>query len=212
MTKVTRSTYSHPVATDALDDVKAGRAYAEMAHTPFRYSVESSYLAFKHETIAQYLNIVDSHAVTPDYSLSDPPEYASSAAMFTDIDRGFLIVRPSALDDLPRNHPMNADVAPYMRGRLPEGAEVLNDIFRFVHDINGHNAARLAGVTASFGPIGERNAWLHHRQQYSQAALLALWCETRGQSAWTNALHADAPLRDRPFAEQKAGYVPAWLV
>jgi hypothetical protein len=49
---------------------------------------------------------------------------------------------------------------------------------------------------------------------YSQAALVALWCETRGQSAWTNrhADHAALPLKERPFATQKAGKVPAKLV
>jgi hypothetical protein len=99
---------------------------------------------------------------------------------------------------------------------------VLNDVFRAVHDTIGH------GVSGgSFGVAGERAAWIAHRETFPKEALPALWNETRGQAAWTNAgphmRGVDVmgktyllgpkdpgfiPLKNRPFSEQKAGWGP----
>ncbi len=56
---------------------------------------------------------------------------------------------------------------------------------------------------------GEENAWVAHSKMFSHEALPALTSETKGQNSWVNnGPHADLPVADRPFAEQKAGLLP----
>lgn len=195
-----------PVSSAMLDDTIAANAYDAMRHNPTSFEVELSYLHFRHETLRQWHELPSWLIVSFHEGAHDYPD---SAAMFDDIDSGHLWTRLSIADRLPIDHPMNLELP-----RTEFGSLVLNDVFRAVHDVNGHYRAHEAGLTASFGPIGERNAWLTHRRQYSDAALPALWCETRGQSAWVNAFadHADMPLPNRPFATQKAGMPPRNLV
>jgi len=125
--------------------------------------------------------------------------------MMADVAAGHLwtLRTDSADSQMPADHPMLEQVADYGTGL------VYNDIFRAVHDVNGHVASG-----GNFALSGEYLAWLTHRDTYSQGALSALWCETRGQSSWTNrwADHASLHLAQRPFAAQKAGMPPYTLV
>jgi hypothetical protein len=185
-----------------LSDTDAADAYAAMTHRPQNYTVELSYLNFKHETLAQWEDI-RSWLTVEFYEHGDP--YAcNSAAMLADVDNGhlFTYLTDETGQGMPPEHPMLQVVGKH-------SGLLLNDVFRAVHDVNGHHASR-----SSFGPKGEKTAWLTHRQRYTQSALTALWCETRGQAAWTNSWgnHGDLPQHHRPFAEQKAGLPDSDLI
>lgn len=197
-----RTHQAHPLHADASDHVLAASTYAAMTHRPETFDVELSYLHFRHETMAQWYDIIDSGLSVEFHDNVEDPYGNESARMFEDIARGHLWTYRTQPGQLPTDHPMAAPVFPIL-------GILLNDIFRAVHDVNAHNP-----IKASFGPSGEYAAWLQHRERYSYSALAALWCETRGQSAWTNFTpgHESLPLRDRPFATQKAGLVPARLI
>ena len=93
-----------------------------------------------------------------------------------------------------------------------------NDVFRAVHDTFGHG---MRGNT--FGPKGEYNAWLTHKELYSSDAQRVMTTETLGQNTFTNyGQHMrDETGRiigkgeagyikpiDRPFADQKVALMP----
>lgn len=58
-----------------------------------------------------------------------------------------------------------------------------NEKFRAVHDYYGHLGTEKPN---QFGPKGEENAWMSHKQMYSPLAEPALTAETRGQNSWVN--------------------------
>jgi hypothetical protein len=97
-----------------------------------------------------------------------------------------------------------------------------NDVFRAVHDTFGHG---MRGNT--FGPIGEYNAWLAHKEMYSPDARRIMTTETLGQNTYTNygqhmrdvdgnLIKAGDPnyIRpaDRPFAPQKVALMPEEII
>lgn len=76
-----------------------------------------------------------------------------------------------------------------------------NDLFRAVHDFNGHY---MAGTT--FSRHGEEGAWMRHSAMYSRLARRAMTTETRGQNSvlvWLN--------DGKKFPEQKAILLPEWV-
>lgn len=73
-------------------------------------------------------------------------------------------------------HPFLADVDP------ATGINA-NEQFRAVHDYFGHLGPKTPNT---FGPRGEENAWLAHKQMYSPLAEPALTAETRGQNSYVN--------------------------
>lgn len=58
-----------------------------------------------------------------------------------------------------------------------------NEMFRAVHDYFGHLGPKTPNT---FGPRGEENAWIAHKQMYSPLAEPALTAETRGQNSFVN--------------------------
>lgn len=205
----------HHAAPVMLDDVTAAYAYAAMLHTPTAPDVEASYAAFAFATLKQWREITTSHLTVEFHDGAH--DYLDSAHMHADIACGHLWTRLSAADGLPADHPM---LTPSGWG-TEIGDDVvllsLNDVFRAVHDVQGHygrGGGTDPAARFSFGPQGERAAWLRHRDSYPAAALAALWCETRGQSAWVNdyADHRALPLASRPFAAQKSGRPPLALI
>lgn len=86
-----------------------------------------------------------------------------------------------------------------------EGSPLLtpyeNDVFRAVHDFNGH--FRSGGT---FSRHGEHAAWMCHTRQYRGLARRALATETRGQnSAFIYAMDG------KEFPPQKAILLPTWV-
>lgn len=129
--------------------------------------------------------------------------YMSSVDMFNQIQTTHIITiydTKYTQSNMPLDHPMLQRVIKNFTA---------NDIFRGVHDYIGHYIPR-----NSFGPKGEYNAWLCHMASLPKASWVALFCETRGQNAWTNYAdnHNLLPLKDRPFPQQKAGWINPELI
>ena len=63
-----------------------------------------------------------------------------------------------------------------------------NDVFRAVHDINGHclHGAWTHITSYRFTPAGEQDAYLQHKVKYSKLAIPALFTETAGTGNWVN--------------------------
>jgi len=83
---------------------------------------------------------------------------------------------------------------------------LFNDVLRAVHDYYAHNLAE-----NEFGPKGESAAWRNHMSVTTDPlARWALTAETRAQNAWQNFREGaeDIPLKDRPYADQKAMLPP----
>lgn len=83
---------------------------------------------------------------------------------------------------------------------------LFNDVLRAVHDYYAHNLSDI-----QFGPKGEAAAWRNHMSVTADPlARWALTAETRAQNAWQNFREGveDVPLKDRPYADQKAMLPP----
>ena len=178
---------------------ETAQAYHAMPHQPDHPLVVMAYRALSRVIQRQYWEIRQSFIV--EHVADDP--YRTSRELFADLDRGRLRVLLTDTDEMPSDHPM---LATFKVGTFNAKPVLLNDAFRAVHDVYGHYR-----TGQGFGPSGELAPWQAHRDTMPSAAWPALWCETRGQNAWTNAHadHADRPLSERPFAAQKAGIVSA---
>lgn len=196
-----RKRYNHQVDALALDAYKAAEAYHYMEHTPTNPKVTESYILFKRELLREWLLI--NEQLTCEFAGEDK-NYPSSKAMLEDINNGHLyILKTSSAHKFSPRHPMLEQIN--WQGQTI----VFNDIFRAVHDVYGHYRAQ-----SSFNLEGEKQAWLAHRTMFPSNALSALWCETRGQASWTNCWgnHPNLPLKDRPFAQQKAGIISSVFI
>jgi hypothetical protein len=120
-------------------------------------------------------------------------------------------------DPYPNSAAMLKDLAENKRLRVfntPEAPHPLltaeqNNRFRAVHDFFGHGKEGY-----QFGPEGEFNAWREHAAMFSDKSIPAMSTETLGQNAWVNFnknVVPGSPLRDRPFAAQKAALLPEAL-
>lgn len=194
----------HPTFRTGPRDAEA---YDTMRHDPTNPYVLASYNALATAVVGQWngLRAMGFHFLA---STDDP--YTCSRDALADISRnGVLKVYADGGQSLPHDHPMQASPVAFGAdlNTALEGFVTMNDVFRGVHDVMGHYAAHRAGLVATFGPVGEYNAWVEHFKTMPAAAYLALWCETRGQNAWTNfhADHAEIPLADRPYVDQRAG-------
>lgn len=205
--------YNHPIPKDS--NIDQADAFERMVHDPSDPRVRQSYESFETVLMEQW-----HHLANEGYTYSpqgDAPGYADSRALIEALDgKHMRVYLTEGGGDFPSDHPMLKPVSVEGLGPRP----VLNDVFRAVHDTIGH------GVSGgSFGVMGERAAWLAHRDTFPSDALPALWNETRGQAAWTNAgPHMQSlditgkkyvrgkkdpgfiPLPNRPFSEQKAGW------
>lgn len=188
------------------------RAYSAMEHDPENPEVWASYRALSIAIVGQWNGLL---AAGFEFVASADDPYDSSDAMLRDAERNRRIaVFTDGGASLPGDHPMQS--SPIAYGALPDTAAIgfrtMNDVFRGVHDVMGHYAAHRAGEIASFGPVGEYNAWRQHFRSLPPEAYLALWCETRGQNAYTNFYgnHAELPIAERPYVDQRAGvpYLP----
>lgn len=199
-------TYVHEARSASLNaGIADAEYYQGMDHEPYDVSVLRSYWAFTDVLVAQWNALVES-GFRFTASLEDP--YADSASMIADARSGSLRVYADQGVTLPRGHYMATAMADIPGTTRVDGFTTLNDVFRGVHDVLGHAAGG-----HSFGPKGEHAAWVQHRATMPTAALSALWCETRGQNAFTNfwGNHASLPLSERPYAVQKMGKVPLRL-
>lgn len=165
------------------------RAYQSAQHIPNARNVQEAYTALKRELWLQFRQV--EHAVDVKFSEVNP--YATSGELFAAVNSGHLAVY--TLADLPVGHPMLE--------RAPNG-ETFNSVFRAVHDGAIHAQYRL-----SFGLQGETRAFREHYRLLSPLAGHAIVTETLAQTAvFRFGPHADLPVADRPFPEQKATLLP----
>jgi hypothetical protein len=196
-------TEQHPTF---LTGPRDAAAYAAMEHTPHDLTVHRSYHALCIAIVGQWNGL---RAAGFEFVASADDPYACSDDMLAAVRTGSVRVFTDGGVTLPRNHPMQASPIAYgaERATVESGFRTMNDVFRGVHDVMGHYAAHRNDELASFGPIGEYNAWRRHWLTLPNQASLALWCETRGQNAYTNFYgnHAELPIAERPYVDQRAG-------
>lgn len=182
------------------------------------------YRKFIQETNMQYQVLLDA-GIEFEVVSGDPytPNRAGHQEMIADMENGRLKVLATETgfgdEATSKLNPMLAE-SKYtdVNGRVM----LENDVFRAVHDTFGHG---MRGNT--FGPIGEYNAWLAHKEMYSSDARRIMTTETLGQNTFTNyGPHmrdangnllgkADAGYikpADRPFASQKVALMPEEII
>jgi hypothetical protein len=151
-------------------------------------AAKSAYDALNKE-VASQLKAIKGAGYKIEYVKTDP--YANSAEMMKDVRENKRLKVFATPDD---------SFHPYM-------TPAQNNAFRAVHDWIAH-----AGPGNQFGPIGEENAYRMHAATLSPEAQRALATETRGQNSWVNfGPNSHLPVKERPFAEQKAALWPAEL-
>lgn len=161
-------------------------AYDTLKHNPNDPEVQKSYAAMKSDIRNQwdYANQKMGIRFEPwetsfDYKKSfnelgkeKSQPYANSKEMMDDVNNNHHLYFFQGGTMAP-NHPL-AEID-------PETGYSSNDMVRAVHDLFGHAAHGF-----QFGPKGEENAYLVHRQMFSPEAIPALTTETRAQNSWFN--------------------------
>ena len=192
-------------------------SYDKMLHDPKNPAVKKSYDALITETESQF-NELKKNGLRIDPIKQGTNPYKTSNDLYSDLKKNnHLYYYPSeqgfGSDNKFNDHPLlkNSGVT-YKGKKLPA-----NDLFRIVHDINGHNLAN-----SDFTLEGEHNAYLSHRKMYSPLAGKALFTETAGQSNWGGynkksgasnmKLIAEGRYNDLVFADQKAGLFPDHII
>jgi hypothetical protein len=185
-----------------------GDAYEAMKHDPTDPAVKASYDALARDVQDQYDFLLEQGYKLEPWTKEGQP-YANSKEMTADVQNNKHLFFFTG-GDMPADHPL---------GRKAPNGLTYNDMLRAVHDAFGH-----AKEGFQFGPRGEEHAWREHNRMFSPEARGALTTETRGQNSWVNfgphmrTLEGRVPKKgepgykppaERPYAEQKAGLLPA---
>lgn len=189
-------------------------AYHNMKHTPDDENTRNAYSALVSETRDQFQKLMDGGLKISRIQPGQENPYKNSKELHNDIiNNNHLWYFPTeqgygSSDENPLEHPLLQGT-----GYMHDDNELLaNDMFRIVHDINGHHI----GGQSGFGPTGEHKAFLTHRQMYSPLAQRALASETLGQNSWVNfgphGEHNRANPSQTIYADQKAGLLPDEIV
>ena len=210
---------------DVENSKKIADAYDEMQSNPNDPEVKAAYNAMANETVDQFKYLIDNGYIVELYDGKTEP-YKNSEEMLKDLrDNKHLYVfsTEEGFGDTPitekdrQENPLLKD-----SGFTDKNGKklLINDAFRFVHDIFGHGERG-----NSFGAKGEENAWDVHSRMYSPEARRAMTTETRGQNSWVNfnkgMRNEDGSIKkkgdegylsptERPFADQKIGLLPEW--
>jgi hypothetical protein len=202
-------------------------AYEAMENNPSDPKVKKAYTALANEVTEQFNALIEAGYKVELYKGKGEP-YANSSEMLQDLRDNKRLKSLSTESDFGKegigvkikaDNPMLADSGlKDVNGK----SLLVNDLFRFVHDVFGHGEQG-----TSFGAIGEENAWNVHSKLFSDDARRALTTETRGQNSWVNfgpqMRNADGSVMqkgdpgylspmERPFADQKNGLLPDSMV
>jgi hypothetical protein len=198
-------------------------AFDALKHNPNDPAVQKSYAAMKRDIRAQWDYATQKMGIkfepwetSFDYNKSfkelgkeKAQPYANSKEMMDDVNNNHHLYFFQG-GTMAKDHPL-AEID-------PQTGYSSNDMLRAVHDLFGHAAHGF-----QFGPKGEENAYLVHRQMFSPEAIPALTTETRAQNSWFNygahlrnaegKLPAKGepgfvPTSERPFADNKAALLP----
>ena len=201
---------------------KHGRTIADafdtMQHNPNSPKVKASYNALINETMDQAKALQNKGIkFSPEYGKKGADYGGDIGALHDDIEKNKNLFYRKSDNDYKgfEDNPMFrlTDIRNSRGHRMRA-----NDVFRSVHDINGHN---LAG-RSDFTPLGEHKAYLQHRKMYSPLASKALFTETAGQGNWSNYSKKYGAknryfqkmnrLGNIKFPQQKAGLLPDNIV
>lgn len=198
-------------------------AFEEMKHDPNNPEVKKSYNAMADETANQFDFLVQNGYSVEVFEGTGEP-YKNSQEMLKDLIDNKHLFMLSTEKDFGQNPitDKQRDENPLLKDSgkkdINGKALLINDLFRFVHDVFGHGERG-----NSFGAKGEENAWDVHARMYSPLARKAMTTETRGQNSWVNfgehMRNEDGSIKkqgdegylsptQRPFAEQKIGLMP----
>lgn len=191
-------------------------SYDQMKHDPNNPEVKSSYDALIKETSNQFKDLLGKGFKISQNQLGKENEYNTAEDMHRDIDQNnhlsyFPTERGFGAEGgvEHKDHPMLQQTE-----FKHEGKPLLaNDLFRIVHDVNGHHA----GGRLGFSPMEEHQAYLQHKTMYSPLANKALFTETVGQNSHQNfsrttGEHNTNNPKDTIFSEQKAGLIPEHII
>ncbi len=193
-------------------------AYESAQHNPKDPAVEKAYRALSEETRDQW-DAMHKAGYTAEPWTKEGQPYTNSKEMAEDIKNNkhlwfFPTKGGFGASEGPADHPLLAPSGVSVSGH----SLVVNDLFRAIHDFYGH-----AKEGYEFGPRGEYNAYLSHKQMFGPEARAALASETLAQNSWVNYgkhlrdAEGNVPKKgepgytapqDRPFAEQKAALLP----
>lgn len=189
-------------------------AYEQMKHQPNHPEVQKAYGALINETKNQFKDIMNSGLKISRIQPGQENPYKNSKELHHDIKHNnhlwyFPTEQGFGSDGSDKSdHPMMSKTG------LKHGKDELlaNDLFRIVHDINGHHK----GGESGFGAKGEHQAYNTHKKMYSPLAQKALATETLGQNSWVNfgphGEHNRANPEQTKYAEQKAGLLPDSII
>ena len=133
----------HKVKIDPTQGQEIANGYDELAHTPNQPDTKAAYQALNQETKQQYDNLIKGGLKVTKLKEGEKG-YVTADEMHKDIvDNNHLSYFPTehgfgANEELFQDHPMLAG-----SGEMSlDGKEIPNnDLFRIVHDINGHNTS-----------------------------------------------------------------------
>ena len=193
--------------------------YDALRHSPNEPETKASYDALISETRQQYDKLTEG-GLNVTKLKKNQTGYTTADEMHKDIASG-------NLKYFATEHGYGANSEKFQDNPMLTGSGIIgadgkevanNDLFRIVHDINGHNLAN----KADFSPEGEHSAFLKHREQYTPLAGKALFTETAGQANWGifNKKSGESNMRliskgresEIEFAEQKAGLFPDSMI
>jgi hypothetical protein len=193
--------------------------YDALRHSPNEPETKASYDALISETRQQYDKLTEG-GLNVTKLKKNQTGYTTADEMHKDIESG-------NLKYFATEHGYGANSEKFQDNPMLTGSGIVgadgkevanNDLFRIVHDINGHNLAN----KADFSPEGEHSAFLKHREQYTPLAGKALFTETAGQANWGifNKKSGESNMRliskgresEIEFAEQKAGLFPDSMI
>ena len=193
--------------------------YDALRHSPNEPETKASYDALISETRQQYNKLTEGGLKVTKLK-KNQTGYTTADEMHKDIASG-------NLKYFATEHGYGANSEKFQDNPMLTGSGIIgadgkevanNDLFRIVHDINGHNLAN----KADFSPEGEHSAFLKHREQYTPLAGKALFTETAGQANWGifNKKSGESNMRliskgresEIEFAEQKAGLFPDSMI
>ena len=197
---------------DAEFGQKAAREYELMRHDPTNKFVKESYDSMKQEVAGQYEAMLR-QGITPEFDLNPYPE-SPYESLIDLIENKRLKVFPTSAGYGPEGLPVDIsqnpmlEVSPYMISGKPA---TYNDLFRAVHDFQGHSK-----TGAGFRAAGEDNAYLSHAGTMTPLSRRALATETRGQNSLLNfgpdgVNNRAATIDDTIFADQKIGNLPNYI-
>ena len=183
-------------------------AYQKMPHTPNDPETADAYGALINETNSQFKNLLKGGLKIDKITGENP--YPNSKTMHDDIEQNnhlYYYPTSSGFGSSGREYKDHPMLQP-TEFKINDEPLLANDVFRIVHDINGHHK----GGKTTFGPKGEHQAFLQHKQMYTPLARKALFTETAAQNNWVNfGPHGEQNRKDPTntvFADQKAGILP----